>query len=59
MCQFRKEIQLIIDDEVVMAAFDNLIRMLEQRLVRQEAGVAETKAQLEAAKAAVQLAKPK
>ncbi|WNK12495.1 MAG: hypothetical protein [Microvirus sp.] len=42
-----------------MSAFDNLIRMLEQRLVRQEAGVAETKAQLEAAKVAAGLGSKK
>ncbi|WNK12527.1 MAG: hypothetical protein [Microvirus sp.] len=42
-----------------MSAFDNLIRMLEQRLVRQESGVAETKAQLEAARAAVSIAAKK
>ncbi|WNK12993.1 MAG: hypothetical protein [Microvirus sp.] len=42
-----------------MAAFDALIRMLEQRLLRQETGVAETKAQLEAAKAASAIGKPK
>ena len=38
-------------------AFDELIRMLELRLKRQEQALTETKAQLEAARAAVEVAK--
>lgn len=37
-------------------AFDALVKLLEQRLSRQEASLAETKAQLESAKAAAAIA---
>ncbi|WNK12481.1 MAG: hypothetical protein [Microvirus sp.] len=41
------------------SSFDPLIRILETRLVRQEAAIAETKAQLDAARAAVAIASKK